>query len=40
MDFMIAPGPSDKIALGLLIPSNIESNQDGFVKEFQFEDIT
>ena len=40
MDFMIAPGPRDKIALGLRIPSNIEANQDGFVKEFQFSEVT
>ena len=40
MDFTNARGPRDKIAKGLLIPSKIESNHEGFVKEFQFSDLT
>ena len=39
-DFTIATGPSDRIEEGLLIPSIIESYQEGFVYEFQFSDIT
>ena len=40
IDFTIANGPSDKITKGLLVPSIMESYHEGFVKEFQFSEIT
>ena len=40
MDFTRLKGPRDKIALGLLIPSIMESYHEGFVKEFQLSEIT